>query len=99
MAFIFNRKLLSDIRFWLIFFFVIRLVGITNAPLEVAHNWRQTFTCMVARNFLENDPNILYPTIDMAGNKTGIVGAEFPLFNYLIYLISGIFGYTHWYGR
>jgi Dolichyl-phosphate-mannose-protein mannosyltransferase len=54
---------------------------------------------MVARNFLETDNTILYPRIDFAGEKTGITGMEFPILNYLIYLISTIFGYSHWYGR
>lgn len=89
----------NDIRFWIILFFLIRLTGITNPPLEVAHHWRQTTVTMVARNFLEVDNNIFYPRIDIAGNKTGITGMEFPLLNYLIYLVSLVFGYAHWYGR
>ena len=89
----------SDIRFWILLFFLVRLIGITNPPLEVAHNWRQTTVTMVARNFLEVDNNIFFPRIDIAGNKTGITGMEFPLFNYLIYLMSLVFGYAHWYGR
>ncbi|NTW24129.1 MAG: hypothetical protein HGA37_05470 [Lentimicrobium sp.] len=93
------NRLFTDIRFWILLYFLIRLVGITNAPLEVAHNWRQSLTNMVARNFLDIDANIFYPRIDMAGEKTGIIGTEFPLFNYLIYLVSSVFGYTHWYGR
>ena len=91
--------LLKDIRFWILFFFLVRLIGITNPPLEVAHNWRQTTVTMVARNFLEIDNNILYPRIDIAGEKTGITGMEFPLLNYMIYLLSELFGYQHWYGR
>ncbi len=91
--------MLSDIRFWIIFFFLLRLIGITNPPLEVGHNWRQTDTAMVARNFLEMEPTIMYPRVDTAGEKTGITGMEFPVFNYLIYLVSLIFGYDHWYGR
>ena len=55
--------LIRDIRFWIILFFIIRLWGITNAPLEVAHNWRQTTVTMVARNFLEIDNNIFFPRI------------------------------------
>lgn len=93
------KKLLLDIRFWIILLFVLRLIGIMNAPLEIGHNWRQSLTNMIARNFLEFDSNIFYPAIDMAGNQTGIIGTEFPLFNYLIYLCSEAFGYTHWYGR
>jgi len=93
------RNILTDIRFWIIILFVIRLIGITNAPLETGHNWRQSLTNMISRNFLENEANIFYPTIDMAGEKTGIIGTEFPFFNYLIYLFSSVFGYTHWSGR
>lgn len=90
---------LSDIRFWIIFFFLFRLIGITNAPLEIGHNWRQSLTAMTARNFYEGDANLLYPRIDMSGNQTGIIGSEFPFFNYLIYLFCEVFGYAHWYGR
>jgi 4-amino-4-deoxy-L-arabinose transferase-like glycosyltransferase len=94
-----KSKFLTDIRFWIVVFFLIRLIGITNPPLEVAHNWRQTTVTMVARNFLEVDHNILYPRIDIAGEKTGITGMEFPALNYLIYISAEIFGYQHWYGR
>jgi 4-amino-4-deoxy-L-arabinose transferase-like glycosyltransferase len=54
---------------------------------------------MVARNLLEVDNSIFYPRIDISGEKTGITGMEFPIFNYQIYWISEIFGYQHWYGR
>jgi 4-amino-4-deoxy-L-arabinose transferase-like glycosyltransferase len=96
---ILKSAIFKDIRFWIILFFLIRLIGITNPPLEVAHNWRQTTVTMVSRNFLETNNNILYPRIDIAGNKTGITGMEFPFLNYIIYIFSLIFGYQHWYGR
>ena len=89
----------GDIRFWIILLFILRLYGITQPPLETAHNWRQSTVNMVARNFLETDPDIFHPRIDIAGEKSGITGMEFPLFNYLIYLLSLVFGYEHWYGR
>ena len=92
-------RYLKDIRFWIIFFFILRLYGITHPPLEVGHNWRQTDGLMIARNFYERDANIFYPTVDVAGELTGIVGSEFPILNYIIYLVSLIFGYEHWSGR
>jgi 4-amino-4-deoxy-L-arabinose transferase-like glycosyltransferase len=92
-------RYLKDIRFWIIFFFILRLYGITNPPLEVGHNWRQTDGLMIARNFYERGANIFYPTVDVAGEMTGIVGSEFPILNYIIYLVSLIFGYEHWSGR
>ena len=94
-----NTRFILDFRFWLVLFFIVRLVGIMNPPLEMAHNWRQTTVSMVARNFYEVDNNILYPRIDIAGEKSGITGMEFPLLNYLIYLVSCVFGYASWYGR
>jgi 4-amino-4-deoxy-L-arabinose transferase-like glycosyltransferase len=90
---------LLDIRFWLFLFFLLRLFHITNPPLEVSHNWRQTTVTMVARNFYEVNPDIMYPRLDIGGDKTGITGMEFPVLNYLIYLSSLLFGYEHWYGR
>jgi len=95
----FRKETLLDIRFWIGFFVVIRLIGIANAPLEIGHNWRQSLTSMIARNFYEHGANLLYPMIDLAGEKSGIIGSEFPLFNWLIYAVSKVFGYTHWYGR
>lgn len=95
----FALPLFKDIRFWIVFFFLIRMYGITNPPLEVAHNWRQTTGTMVTRNFYEGSSNILYPRIDFAGEKTGITGMEFPVLNYIDYLVSEVFGYQHWYGR
>ncbi len=95
----FSIEILKDIRFWIVLFFIIRLAGITNPPLEIAHNWRQTTVTMVARNFYELNNNILYPRVDFAGEKTGITGMEFPVLNYSIYLVSELFGYQHWYGR
>jgi 4-amino-4-deoxy-L-arabinose transferase-like glycosyltransferase len=54
---------------------------------------------MYARNFLEIDNNILLARVDMAGELSGITAKEFPIFNYLIYLVSFIAGWQHWYGR
>lgn len=79
--------------------FFLRLVGITNAPLEINHSWRQALTNMIARNFLKEEASFFFPTIDMAGNLSGIIGSEMPLFNALIALTSLVFGFEHWYGR
>jgi hypothetical protein len=90
---------LRDIRFWICLFFIFHLLTIALPPLEPGSTWRQTDGLMVARNFYERDANILYPSVDVAGNKTGIVGCEFPVLNYLIYTVSLVFGYESWYGR
>lgn len=91
--------MIRDIRFWLFLLAAIRLYAITLPPVEFQHAWRQTDGLMIARNFYETDANIFYPRVDIAGEKTGITGSEFPIFNYLIYLVSNAFGYADWYGR
>lgn len=93
------KNIIKDYRFWVLLFFIIRLYGITNPPLEIGHNWRQITGLMVARNYLEVDANIFHPRIDDNRGETGIIGMEFPAMNYLYYIIAKIFGYTHWYGR
>ena len=80
------------IEFWLIVFFLIRLVGITNPPIERGHNWRQSTGLMVARNYVDVDNNILYPRVDDNKGETGIIGMEFPLLNYFIYILSELLG-------
>ena len=96
---IIKERYVSRIEFWIVLFFIIRLIGITNAPLEIAHNWRQVTGLMVARNFFETDASLFYPRIDDTQGGTGIIGMEFPLLNYLHYLMALIFDYDHWYGR
>lgn len=93
------QSLLLDVRFWIILFFAIRCIGLLNPPIDPGHNWRQSLTLMIARNFFENNSTFLYPMVDNAGDKTGIIATEFPLFNYLIAICSKVFGYQHWYGR
>lgn len=94
-----SKTWLSDIRFWIVFFFLLRLYGITNPPLETSHNWRQSLTCMIARNFYESGTDLMHPVIDMDGEKPGVIGSEFPLFNYGIFWMAKLFGYASWYGR
>ena len=93
------KNVFNRIEFWIFVFFLIRLIGITNPPLEIGHSWRQVTGLMVARNFLETDANIMYPRVDDNGGATGIIGMEFPSMNYIYFLISKVLGYSHWYGR
>lgn len=92
-------KLANDIRFWILLFFLARMYGITNPPLDRAHNWREVSTNMYARNFLEIDSRPWYGRVDMAGDLSGITAKEFPVMNYGIYLMAKVFGFQHWYGR
>ena len=93
------KGIFTKAEFWIFFFFLLRLIGISNPPLEGAHNWRQTTGLMVARNYYEVDSNIFHPRIDDHQGGSGIIGMEFPALNYLHYFVARTFGYEHWYGR
>lgn len=90
---------LGDFRFWILVFLLIRLIGITNPPLEISHNWRQVTVNMIARNYYEGNTSFFFPMMDNAGEKSGITGTEFPLLNQLISTSASMFGWQHWYGR
>ena len=92
------NHILTDIRFWIFLFFILRLFNI-NAPIFDSHDWRQADGYAIARNFFEIDSNILYPRIDSTGELSGIVGSEFPIMNYLVYWMYSIFDVSWWQGR
>ena len=94
-----TKRTITSPAFLVLLLFAVRLIGITNPPLEKGHSWRQCTGLMVARNFYEGDDNIMYPRVDEAGAGTGIIGMEFPLLYHLHYRMASVFGYTHWYGR
>lgn len=89
----------SDVRFWLLLFFAIRMIFVFEPPLEFWHTWRQSTGLMVARNYFEIDSNFFYPRVDVNHTNTGIIGMEFPLLYYSMFKLYEIFGFTHWYGR
>lgn len=83
----------------LLVFLVIQCIGITNPPLEIGHNWRQTVTAMIVRNLQNNGFNLFNPQIDFSGNNEGFIGSEFPIFQAVIAFFNSVIGYQHWQGR
>jgi hypothetical protein len=75
------------------------LALVTTPPIEKTHNWRQSLTNTVARNFATGEATFMYPMIDHGGSRTGIIGTEFPIYNYGISKMMQWFGFEHWYGR
>lgn len=94
-----SSNIFRDIRFFILIWFLLHLVGITRPPIEPSHSWRQAYTAMVAKNFYENGPNILYPEVDYMGPGREVSASEFHFMTSLIWSVSNIFNYDHWYGR
>jgi hypothetical protein len=61
--------------------------------------WRQTDTQTIARNFLHNGGNILYPQINWGGNGPGYVESEFQLYPFLIATVMRFTGEAEWPGQ
>ena len=53
-----------------------------GAPINGEHNWRQADTYSVAYNFLHERAGFFYPRIDWAGEGSGIMGMETPIYTY-----------------
>jgi 4-amino-4-deoxy-L-arabinose transferase-like glycosyltransferase len=76
----------------------LRLVGIQH-PLLGHQSWRQADTAAMARNFVQERFNILYPRIDWRGNTTGEVECEFPIYQFMLASLYALFGVHESLGR
>jgi|GEM_PF-4050853 len=54
---------------------------------------------MTTRNPERDDWNFMHPRTDMAGEKSEIFGAEFPLYNLICGRFNTLLGYSHAHGR
>jgi len=62
------------------------------------HVWRQCNTLAVARNFYEEDDDILKPRVDRRFDTDGVTGMQFPAYEWFlskIYFITGEEYYVH----
>ncbi len=70
-----------------------------NLPPQSIHVWRQCSTLAVARNFYEEDMNILKPRLDDRMDRDGVTGTQFPSYEYLVALGYELFGEHYWVHR
>lgn len=78
-------------------FFTLLFSAIIHAPFfdsppRGTHVWRQCNTLAVARNFYEEDMNILKPRVDRRGNSDGVTGMQFPSYEFIVACFYKIFG-------
>lgn len=86
--------------------FIPRLYKINN-PVADWHSWRQADTAAVARNFVKDGFNLLYPQSDsfLALNEQGLPNPnryfinEFPLYNAVVAVVYKIWGVNEAYAR
>ena len=63
-----------------------------DMPPRSHHVWRQCNTLAVARNFYEEDMNILRPRVDRRQDTDGVTGMQFPSYEYILALQYKVFG-------
>lgn len=87
--------------FWLRRWFWPLLLGLNfvlhapffNTPPHSIHTWRQANTMAVARNFYEEDMNILRPRVDRRNDTDGVTGMQFPSYEWLVAGSYKLFGF------
>ncbi len=67
-------------------------LGNLLTPISGWHDWRQADTASIARNYAENNPNLLYPAIDWGGDTSGYVESEFQVYPYVVSVLYRCFG-------
>lgn len=82
----------------LLFTLLLRLYHITF-PVIGWHSWRQSDTAAIARNFSQEEQNILYPKIDWRGDTEGYVESEFQIYPFLVSILYDVFGVNEFFGR
>lgn len=78
--------------------FLLRINHITS-PLIGEHQWRQTDTASVSRNYYENGFKFFYPQIDWGGNSPGFVESDFPAYTFAVAVLYKFFGVHEYLGR
>ena len=70
-----------------------------DMPPRGTHVWRQCITLAVARNFYQEDMNILRPRVDRREDQEGVTGMQFPSYEYAVAVGYKVFGDQDWVAR
>ncbi|HWL11548.1 MAG TPA: glycosyltransferase family 39 protein, partial [Ureibacillus sp.] len=74
---------------------LMRVPFIDQSPYESGESWRQGDTEAMARNFVEERFNILYPQLNYDGAAPNYVQLEFQITTFLIAILYKVFGYHY----
>lgn len=70
-----------------------------NLGPRSVHVWRQCNTLAVARNFYQEDMDIMNPRVDRRLDTDGVTGMQFPSYEYIVALGYKAFGLHNWVHR
>ena len=100
MVTVMNRKDKRWILVYAIFIiiFAIRLINITNPPLDYS-SWRQVDTDSIAKNFINYKFNIFFPQLNYDGPMPNYVQLELQITTFIIAILYKLFGVSPVFGR
>ncbi len=99
---------MTTIKNWLtgprIVLFALIISALSHLPFinlgpRSVHVWRQCNTLAVARNFYQEDMDILNPRVDRRLDTDGVTGMQFPSYEYIVALGYKAFGIHNWVHR
>jgi 4-amino-4-deoxy-L-arabinose transferase-like glycosyltransferase len=93
-----DRRVTLGLAVVLLLAVVIRLPGLTSPPTG-HHAWRQSDSAGIARNFAEEQYDILHPRIDWRGDTEGLVESEFPIYPFVVATLYKAIGVHEWLAR
>ncbi len=70
-----------------------------NLGPRSVHVWRQSNTLAVARNFYQEEMDIMNPRVDRRLDTDGVTGMQFPSYEYIVALGYKAFGLHNWVHR
>lgn len=87
-----------------ILFIAIIISALSHLPFinlgpRSVHVWRQANTLAVARNFFQEDMDIINPRVDRRLDSNGITGMQFPSYEYIVATGYKVFGIHNWVHR
>ena len=93
------NALLQKLKIWHLLIVLMSIQVLTHVaylklPAVGNHVWRQCNTLAVARNYYQEDMNILYPRIDKRYHTNGITGPQFTSYDYTLALVYKAFGFS-----
>lgn len=77
-------------------FFLLGLHKVLFLRPQSIHQWAQCDRASVAWNYYTGGYDFFHPRVNNIANGSGITGLEFPIIQYVVALLYGVFGFHEW---
>lgn len=81
------------------FYFLLGIHKIIPLRPQSVHQWAQCDRASVAWNYYNSGYHFFYPAVNNIDNGSGVTGMEFPIVQFIVSLLYGLFGFHEWFYR